>query len=162
MLLCSWLVEIYVMVMLVMLVVMCNYFVTISILLAVLPASVRSLQEQTSKDTGCSATSRDSSSAVVSDDHSGATPTESATPSCVSRQDETRTNQMVKIESETFIMGTDKPIMTADGEGPARRVTVDTFWMDVHEVSNAEFMTFVDATGYVTEVNNYCTLAYIL
>ena len=141
---------------------MCNYFVTISILLAVLSASVRSLQEQTSKDSGCTATSRDSSSAVVSDDHSGATPTESATPSCVSRQDETRTNQMVKIESETFIMGTDKPIMTADGEGPARRVTVDTFWMDVHEVSNAEFMTFVDATGYVTEVNNYCTLAYIL
>jgi len=82
---------------------------------------------------------------------------------CVSGgQDETRTNQMVKIEGEIFIMGSDKPIITADGEGPARHVTVDTFWMDVHEVSTAEFKRFVDATGYVTEVSNYCIICVFI
>ena len=63
-----------------------------------------------------------------------------------------RTNKMILVEGSTFTMGTDKPLIVADGEGPAREVTVDTFWMDVHEVSNAEFKLFVDATGYVTEV----------
>lgn len=33
---------------------------------------------------------------------------------------------------------------------PLRRVSVDGFWMDVHEVTNDEFARFVEATGYVT------------
>ena len=134
-----------------------DYFIIISVLFVSLSVNVQSSQEQMSEDCGCSATSRDSSSAVVSDDHSRVTPTESATPPSVSGEDETRTNEMVQIEGETFIMGSDKPIIVADGEGPARHVTINTFWMDVHEVSNAEFKKFIDATGYVTEVTNYCT-----
>ena len=63
-----------------------------------------------------------------------------------------RTHQMVKIEGGTFTMGTDKPIIHMDGEHPARKVEIDTFWLDVHEVSNAEFELFVNSTGYVTEV----------
>ncbi|MGB5950144.1 MAG: formylglycine-generating enzyme family protein [Parvibaculum sp.] len=35
-------------------------------------------------------------------------------------------------------------------EGPARRAEVAGFWMDRHEVTNAEFAAFVAATGYVT------------
>ena len=35
-------------------------------------------------------------------------------------------------------------------EGPARPVTVDEFWIQTHQVTNAEFAEFVDATGYVT------------
>ena len=35
-------------------------------------------------------------------------------------------------------------------EGPVRRVHVRGFWMDRHEVTNAEFTAFVKATGYVT------------
>ena len=35
-------------------------------------------------------------------------------------------------------------------EGPAREVTVDGFWMQTHQVTNAQFAEFVDATGYVT------------
>lgn len=67
------------------------------------------------------------------------------------------TNGMVHIEIpvDGFIMGTDKPSLPADGEGPARRVTLDSFWMDVHEVSNADFNEFVVNTGYITEVSLY-------
>ena len=68
-------------------------------------------------------------------------------------EDAMRTNTMVLIEGATFTMGTDKPVFIADGEGPAREVNVNSFWMDVHEVSNAEFKLFVDATGYITEVS---------
>lgn len=35
-------------------------------------------------------------------------------------------------------------------EGPVRTVAVDRFWIDSHEVTNAQFGKFVDATGYVT------------
>lgn len=54
-------------------------------------------------------------------------------------------------------MGTDRawetlcdiPGTTADAT-PIHRVYVDGFWMDQHEVTNAEFAAFVKATGYVT------------
>ncbi len=35
-------------------------------------------------------------------------------------------------------------------ERPSRNVAVAGFWIDVHEVTNAQFAAFVDATGYVT------------
>lgn len=37
-----------------------------------------------------------------------------------------------------------------EDEFPAHDVTVDGFWIDAHEVTNAEFRDFVEATGYVT------------
>ena len=37
-----------------------------------------------------------------------------------------------------------------DHEKPSHEVYVDGFFMDVHQVTNAEFKAFVDATGYVT------------
>ncbi|PNB35294.1 cysteine-type sulfatase aerobic maturase, partial [Pseudomonas sp. FW305-130] len=33
-------------------------------------------------------------------------------------------------------------------EGPPRTVTVPGFWIDTHELTNAEFAAFVKATGY--------------
>lgn len=66
-----------------------------------------------------------------------------------------RTNQMVFIKGGKFTMGTDKPFLPMDGEGPAREVKVDSFYMDIYEVSNAEFELFVNNTGYVTEVISY-------
>ena len=53
---------------------------------------------------------------------------------------------MVLINGGTFTMGTDLPIFTNDGEAPARRVAISSFYMDVHEVSNAEFARFVAKT----------------
>ncbi len=56
---------------------------------------------------------------------------------------------MVWIPGGEFTMGTDDP-ESYQYERPAHRVRVDGFWMDVTEVTNADFKKFVDATGYVT------------
>ncbi|KAK3101837.1 hypothetical protein FSP39_006731 [Pinctada imbricata] len=76
-----------------------------------------------------------------------------------------RANSMVHIPGSTFTMGSDEPIFVVDGEGPARRVTVDSFYLDKHEVSNTEFQNFVDATGYKTEAekfgNSFCLEKYV-
>ncbi|XP_015442654.1 sulfatase-modifying factor 1 [Pteropus alecto] len=60
--------------------------------------------------------------------------------------------KMVLIPAGVFTMGTDDPQIKPDGEAPARRVTMDAFYMDAYEVSNAEFEKFVNSTGYLTEV----------
>lgn len=59
-----------------------------------------------------------------------------------------RTNHpgMVWIPAGTFEMGGD----VYPEEGPRRSVTVDGFWMDRTEVTNADFAAFVKATKYVT------------
>lgn len=56
-------------------------------------------------------------------------------------------NAPVNLPGGTFTMG------AADGypeEGPVRQVQVTAFAVDSHEVTNARFAEFVDATGYVT------------
>ena len=52
-------------------------------------------------------------------------------------------------------MGSDAGFFPEDGEGPAREVTVSPFRIGQHEVSNARFQAFVDATGYVTEAERF-------
>jgi sulfatase modifying factor 1 len=55
----------------------------------------------------------------------------------------------VWIPEGTFLMGTnDKE--SFPNERPAHLVQVQGFWMDEHDVTNAEFSKFVQATGYVT------------
>ncbi|KAJ1527008.1 hypothetical protein ONE63_008552 [Megalurothrips usitatus] len=66
-----------------------------------------------------------------------------------------RTNDMVSLEGGEFTMGTDEPVFVADGEGPARRVRVRQFHLDVHEVSNAEFELFCNKTNYRTEAESF-------
>uniref|UniRef100_A0A8C0QDT9 Sulfatase modifying factor 1 n=2 Tax=Canis lupus familiaris TaxID=9615 RepID=A0A8C0QDT9_CANLF len=60
--------------------------------------------------------------------------------------------KMVLIPAGVFTMGTDDPQIKQDGEAPARRVSIDAFYMDAYEVSNADFEKFVNSTGYLTEV----------
>ena len=56
---------------------------------------------------------------------------------------------MAWIPGGTFLMGTnDKE--SFPNERPAHVVQVQGFWMDEHDVTNAEFSKFVEATGYVT------------
>jgi formylglycine-generating enzyme required for sulfatase activity len=63
---------------------------------------------------------------------------------------------MVWIPGGTFYMGTDEKCesmcqiggLTSDCK--VHQVYVDGFWMDEHEVTNAEFEAFVKATGYKT------------
>ncbi len=54
---------------------------------------------------------------------------------------------MVWIPGGTAVLGDDAG---PPDERPAHPVTVDGFWMDRTEVTNAAFKKFVDATGYVT------------
>jgi formylglycine-generating enzyme len=54
---------------------------------------------------------------------------------------------MVHLEGGTFTMGDNDK---RPEERRAHPVTVSGFWIDRHEVTNAQFRWFVDATGYVT------------
>ncbi len=56
---------------------------------------------------------------------------------------------MVWISGGQFTMGTDDE-NSMPNERPAHQVKVDGFWIDQHDVTNAEFGKFVDATGYLT------------
>jgi formylglycine-generating enzyme required for sulfatase activity len=56
--------------------------------------------------------------------------------------------KMILIPSGTFEMGTNDPAFP-DAQ-PIHKVSVKEFWMDEHEVTNAEFEKFVRATNYVT------------
>jgi formylglycine-generating enzyme required for sulfatase activity len=56
-------------------------------------------------------------------------------------------DDMVWVPGGTFTMGEDPRYPE---EGPPRVVSVAGFWMDVHEVTNAQFAAFVAATGYIT------------
>ena len=59
------------------------------------------------------------------------------------------TADMVLIPGGTFDMGADDDRAWRD-EYPKHEVQIDSFWMDIHEVTNAQFEAFVKATGYIT------------
>jgi formylglycine-generating enzyme required for sulfatase activity len=56
---------------------------------------------------------------------------------------------MVRIPGGEFVMGSDDP-EAKPHEHPAHHVRVGPFFMDVTDVTNAQFRQFVEATGYVT------------
>jgi formylglycine-generating enzyme required for sulfatase activity len=56
---------------------------------------------------------------------------------------------MLLISGGTFSMGGDDDQAWRD-EYPKHEVVIDSFWMDAHEVTNAQFTAFVEATDYVT------------
>lgn len=58
-------------------------------------------------------------------------------------------NEMVFIKGGTFDMGADNNQARPD-EYPKHQVEVKSFWIDIHEVTNAQFKKFVDSTGYIT------------
>jgi formylglycine-generating enzyme len=58
-----------------------------------------------------------------------------------------RRKGMAFVSGGTFAMGSDRHYPE---EAPVRRVTVGSFWMDDHPVTNLEFLRFVKATGHVT------------
>ncbi len=75
---------------------------------------------------------------IISEDHSEGTKVSiDTTPS-----------KMVWIPDGTFQMGTNDPDFP-DAK-PLHRVSLKGFWMDEHEVTNAEFEKFVKATNYIT------------
>ena len=52
-------------------------------------------------------------------------------------------------------VGTARPGIPDDGEGPLRRVSVKPFRIGVTAVTVEQFATFIAATGYVTEAERY-------
>lgn len=57
---------------------------------------------------------------------------------------------MVFIEGGEFTMGARENQFSRPDEFPQHKVKVNSFYMDVHPVTNAQFKAFVEATGYVT------------
>lgn len=55
--------------------------------------------------------------------------------------------ELVAIPAQTAVLGSDRHYPE---EAPARPVTVDGFWIQPRQVTNAEFTEFVTATGYLT------------
>ena len=64
------------------------------------------------------------------------------------------TNGLRWIPAQTYTMGSDQHYPE---EAPAHRVSVDGFWIEAHQVTNAQFQAFVDATGYVTVAEHHST-----
>ncbi|KAG0703009.1 Formylglycine-generating enzyme [Chionoecetes opilio] len=112
---------------------------------------------------GCGATSRKTSAASVDALESPPTDKESSAKSPSYKYSEEanadqgvpRTHQMVHISGGKFIMGTNEPVFTADGEQPARWVEIEDFHLDVYEVSNEEFQMFVMANNFITEAEKF-------
>lgn len=65
-------------------------------------------------------------------------------------------DKMVYIPGGVFLMGTNsKEGFLTDGEGPVRKVKVNPFLIDSYAVTNAEFNEFINATGYITEAEQF-------
>ena len=58
-------------------------------------------------------------------------------------------DDMVLIPEGSFMMGGDS-LWGRPDEFPRHKVKVSSFYMDKHEVTNAQFRAFIEATGYVT------------
>jgi sulfatase modifying factor 1 len=73
---------------------------------------------------------------------------ESSTAGTLSVKTDTIPGKMVFIPAGNFSMGSDDPAF-ADAQ-PLHKVSLKGFWMDEHEVTNAEFEEFVKETNYKT------------
>lgn len=60
------------------------------------------------------------------------------------------------IPAGTFLMGTDAADgYPDDGEGPVHEVTLESFRLAIHTVTNKEFAKFIKATGYHTDAETF-------
>ncbi len=64
-------------------------------------------------------------------------------------------SKMVKIKGGRGTIGTRKPKLHRDGEGPLRYTLLNSFYIDPYEVSNQDFAEFVKTTGFVTESEKF-------
>tara|TARA_B100000676_G_scaffold71433_1_gene71318 strand:+ start:3730 stop:4737 length:1008 start_codon:yes stop_codon:yes gene_type:complete len=71
------------------------------------------------------------------------------TLSCTEKKSDNNYSGMVLIKGDTFLMGSNDSEGHPD-ERPMHEVKINSFWIDITEVTNLQFKEFVDATGYVT------------
>jgi len=55
--------------------------------------------------------------------------------------------ELIRIPTQTAVLGS---VLHYPEEGPARPVPIDEFWIQPHQVTNAQFAEFIDDTGYLT------------
>lgn len=65
------------------------------------------------------------------------------------------TEARVHFSGGRSFVGTNRPELPQDGEGPQRAVKLGPFWLDTYPVTNARFAAFVSATGYSTEAERF-------
>jgi len=56
--------------------------------------------------------------------------------------------RMVRFPGGEVVLGTDDRSVAYDNERPAHEVRLDPFWIDVHPVTNGEYLAFVEGGGY--------------
>jgi len=95
------------------------------------------------------------SRAAVDDADEGRRDEESSVESTGGTDTDKDTARMVEILAGSFQMGTNDAGFPEDGEGPVREVELDTYYIDRHAVTNAEFIQFVKDTGYTTDAERY-------
>ncbi|MGL4324297.1 MAG: formylglycine-generating enzyme family protein [Beijerinckiaceae bacterium] len=61
----------------------------------------------------------------------------------------------VRFDQVSSFVGTDRPALKQDGEGPRRAIRLKSFGIDTCAVTNADFEKFVAATGYVTDAERF-------
>ncbi len=106
-------------------------------------------------DPACCASSRSESSPSHTEGCTDSAATRRSTTELATPDDD-RTAAMIRVDGGTFTMGTDSDGgFPADGEGPARDVTVDPFYIDKYAVTTAQFLKFVQETGYTTDAEKY-------
>lgn len=65
-------------------------------------------------------------------------------------------NRFIHLSGGEFLMGTDSEVgYPDDGEGPVRKVKVNSFFIDCYTVTNKDFQAFIDDTGYITDAEKY-------
>lgn len=72
-----------------------------------------------------------------------------STPLSKSIQSDTPFGEMIQIPEGYYEMGGNTAQADPD-EFPKHGVKIKSFWMDAHEVTNRQFMEFVQQTGYIT------------
>jgi sulfatase modifying factor 1 len=90
-------------------------------------------------------------------DHADSTPPPASTRSPTTpASTAAATHSLVALDGGEFSMGSDAGLgYPGDGEGPARTVIVDAFSIDRFAVSNAQYATFVDDTGHVSDAERF-------
>ncbi|WP_412758936.1 formylglycine-generating enzyme family protein [Metabacillus fastidiosus] len=63
---------------------------------------------------------------------------------------------MVKIPAGEFLVGSEnEDSLVADGETFRRKVNIESFYMDQFAVTNEQFSSFIEETGYITDAEKF-------
>ncbi|WP_082015943.1 formylglycine-generating enzyme family protein [Aureimonas altamirensis] len=66
-----------------------------------------------------------------------------------------RTVEAISIPGGRSFIGTSRPLIEADGEGPVERLRLNAYKIEAEPVTNAHFADFTSQTGYQTDAERY-------